>query len=532
MMFPSFRELQARPRVRPFALSLPVLPLVALFVFTGMRGVDFGAQGGEVAEQLEPLREMIASGLLLPRAATGPAVTRWLELVPSIPAGIRAVSKRPPDALAAHQAMLDAVDAPWFVLVVRRMFVVVSALAIAWVYGAALALRRPWWEALVAAAGLGLSWQFAYHARWVMTDAVLAQFAALALFMLALFIRTTRPRWLFAAAVAVGLGAGTEHPGVLLMVPVALTGVLSLPPKKVGAQLARLCALGALAFAAYVVTTPATVLEPFASIQMAVERLGEIAGAGASRAGGYAVKSGWHHAGLVLEYFGMSYFSAYRGLAVALAVSTILGVVVWLRSDRRTAMVLASFPVVFVAVACATASMCVVRNYLVVAPFLSVLAARGVAAVFGLLPRRLSRPVIAGVLAVGAAAQAFWLVRAAESIRNPDPAADVGRAVAWVAAHPSRRFKLSPKVRELATGKKLTLPPNVTEARDADRLVFFARAEGPDPARWRSNDPWQAEAVFGPDDVDFGWYSSWPGNDRVLVMTATDAKATGVPLAE
>ena len=60
-----------------------------------------------------------------------------------------------------------AMDAPGYLLKVRKIFLVLSALSILWVYGAALAMRWPWWQATVAAAGLALSWQFAYHARWL-----------------------------------------------------------------------------------------------------------------------------------------------------------------------------------------------------------------------------------------------------------------------------------------------------------------------------------------------------------------------------
>jgi hypothetical protein len=536
MLFPSFRELQAlpaRPRVRPFALALPVLPLLVLFVITGMRGVDFGAQGAEVGGgDTQPVREMIASGLLLPRAPVGPAATSWLVLLPTIPSGLHAVVRSPPGARAraVQQAMLEAIDAPDFPLRVRRVFVLVSALALLWVYGAALALRRPWWEALVAAAGLGLSWQYAYHARWVGPDCVVAQFAALTLFMLAMFRRTDGRWWLSAGAAAAGLGAGTEYAGAVLLVPLAIASVMSLPPKRVGAQLARLAALGALAFAAYVVTTPATVLEPFAFVEQLSARLRHGVGAGPSDYAGYAAGSGWHHLRLVATYFAVSYFSAYRVLAVALAACALLGGVLWARSDRRAAIVLVSFPLVFVLWSCARTATCMVGDTLVVAPFLAVLAARGVAGVFGALPPRVARPALAAALGVGAVAQVLWLVRAAESIRHPDPGADVGRAVAWAAAHPGSHFRLSPKVRELAVAQKLALPPNVTDARDAGELMFFARAEGPEPTRWKSNDPWQAEAVFGPGDVDFAWYATSPGNDRVLVMSAAKAEATGVPL--
>src|SRR5262249_61206819 len=100
-----------------------------------------------------------------------------------------------------------------YLLAVRQLFIVLSALAIVWVYGAALALRRPWWEAFVAAAGVGLSWEYAYHARWVAPDCILTMWAALTLFMLALFHRSGRALWLYAAAVAAGLAARPKVQG-------------------------------------------------------------------------------------------------------------------------------------------------------------------------------------------------------------------------------------------------------------------------------------------------------------------------------
>jgi hypothetical protein len=122
-------------------------------------------------------------------------------------------------------------------------------------------------------------------------------------------------------------------------------------------------------------------------------------------------------------------------------------------------------------------------------------------------------------------------VRAAESIRHVDPAAYVREAVAYVAAHPGHRFRLSAQVSKLAADQRLSLPGNAVAGDNtaADRVVLFARAEGPNPFKWQANDPWLADAVFGPREVSFFWYSSWSGHDRVVVMTADKARATGVP---
>jgi hypothetical protein len=130
------------------------------------------------------------------------------------------------------------------------------------------------------------------------------------------------------------------------------------------------------------------------------------------------------------------------------------------------------------------------------------------------------------------AAQAIWLIRAGESIRHVDPKEYVRKLVAYVTEHPDTRFRVSNRVRALASELRLALPPNVTDRVDADAFAFFARTEGPDGAKWRTNDPWQAQAIFGPREVNFAWYPSWSGHDRIVVLSAAKAKATGAPLAQ
>ncbi|MFZ1219123.1 MAG: hypothetical protein WAO00_07510, partial [Chthoniobacterales bacterium] len=77
----------------------------------------------------------------------------------------------------------------------------------------------------------------------------------------------------------------------------------------------------------------------------------------------------------------------------------------------------------------------------------------------------------------------------------------------------------------------LALPSNAVQA-NADEVVFFARAEGAQSYAWSVNDPWLTRAVFGPREINFNYYSTWEGFDRVVVMTLVKAKAAGIPLAQ
>ncbi len=518
-----------RLRLRSLLPGLPPLVLVVFFVVTGFRGIDFGSHWDEVDWQIRPVRDMVASGILMPRATIYPSMSKWLVLMPAVPAAVRAGLKPDGGVLAMQPAAVARIDEPGYLLTVRRLFVVVSALAIIWIYGAGLALRRKWWEATIAAAALGLSWEYGYHARWVATDCILVQFSALTIFMLALFHRTGQRQWLLAAAIAAGLGTGSKYPGVFLLVPVICLGLSALPRRTVGSVIARVAALCAIAFVAYLVTTPSTVFDPFKF----VEAYHWISHQYLRGHAGHAVASSWQHWRVALAYFALAFFSPFRVAAVVLAACSVVGAVVWVRRERWMGITLVCFPVAFLCFFCFRFLDAVVRNYLVIAPFLALLAARGVGALVDWVPSRFSRPAVIGVIAAFAitfGGQAVWLARAAESIRHVDGQQDVRQALAYVAAHPQTRFRLSTKVRESAVAQGMAVPSNVTDTSDARSAVFFAIAEGPGTWDWKTNDPWQVQAVFGPREMNFDWYSGWTGHDRVVVMTIDKAKATGVPM--
>jgi hypothetical protein len=522
----------SRSWARGALLTTPLVAMVVLFIVTGVRGVDFGHHWDEVEWQIQPVREMVSTGIFMPRAAIYPSVSKWLTLMPTLPVALRAGFKTQPnekvDPRKIQSAMLAKVDRPDFLLTVRRLYVIFSALAIIFTWAAVLALRRPWWEATIAAAGLACSWEYAYHARWVATDCLVVTFSALTMFTLALFFRERRVGWLYASAVAAGLGTGAKYPGVVLLVPVLVAGVVTLPIREVRRQLLRFAALSGVAFAAYLITTPGTLLDPFTF----VEQYRWIARQYETGHYGYSVTGPFHHLGLALKYLSVSYFSPYRPLAVVLFASSLVGGVFIVRADRRLGAVLVCFPVAFLAFFCGRYKAMIARNYLLVVPFLAAFAARGLGELAARLPRRSLRWTFAGAVTATFVVGAAWLVSAVGTIRHVDHDADVRAAVAYVGQHPGTRFKLSPQVMAAAQRQKLEIPPNARAESGAEQVVFFARAEGPDPRGWKTNDPWLTKAVFGPREMNFNWYASWDGHDRVLVMTTEKARSMEISFAK
>jgi len=497
---------------------------MTLFVVTGLRGRDFGHHWDEVEWQLMPVRRMVEGRHWIPPAEMYPGVARWLVLVPALPKGLATLLRG--DGI--QPGLARALARPDYLLDARSMFIVVSAGAILWVYLAARALGRPRWEASVAAAGLGLSWEYAYHARWLATDCIVVQFSALTVYLLARFQRDRRSWLLYAAAVSAGLGMGTKYPAGLLLVPVWLASALALPVGRVRAQAQRVFLLGASAAATYLVTSPATVLDA----AKFVERVAAIQATYARASAGYGVASTWEHLGIVVEYLALAYFSPYRVVALLLFAGLVVGVVAWWREEPRLALLVGALPLAFLVIFGIRYRTVVVRNYLLLTPFLALFMARG----FGWLAVRATERkallrVGAAALGVVGLAQAWWLVAAGESIRHVTAEAEVRDAFAYVWAHPRTTFQLSPRVRELGGKLQLGAPPNATTS-PAEAVVLFARAEGPSPFTIPANDPFFTLAVLGPREVNFDWYPTWTGQDRVIVMTRAKAEHAGIRWGE
>jgi len=519
----SLREVGERLRSRAIQL-LPLAVLVTLFVVTDLRGVDFGNHWDEVAWQLEPVREMIRTGLLLPRAAIYPAFIKWLILLPALLQGSLTVFEVGLRPNAIHAAMQQAIADPGYLLLTRRLFICVSALSIVWVYAAALVLRLRVWQATVAAATLALSWEFAYHARYVATDCIVVQFCSLTLLLSFAFLRFGGPRLLYAAAVAAGLAVSTKFPALPLLLVVIACSVWKLPLLQVRAQLTRAVALSATAFAAYLVTTPATVFEPFKFLELA-QYISARYAQGHYR---YSVAPGGEHVFKVGVYYALSYFSPYRAASVVLALGVPLGAVVWFRKERRVAWILVGFPLLFLAFFCFRYAAFQARNYLLMAPCFGLLLAGGLGALVERLPHAGLRGLVFAALTATGVANGAFLVSAGESVRDADIDREVRRALDYVSARPASRFLLSPRLHAIAATHHFELPPNVVE-RGGDRVAFIAPAEGPDPFTWPGNDPWAIDQVFGPRDVNVDWYPNWLSGQRIFVMSVAKAREVGVP---
>lgn len=520
-------------RPRRWARLAPVLLPFALLLGSGLRGVDFGTYWDERL-QIAAVRRAVHRGEALPQWYHYPSTSFWLTAAPLVPealglalAGEGAYGV---EGWPATSARLEArVEAEDYRLRARRVFVALGSLVVLWVY--LLVLRwRGWLPALVAASLVAGSWELGYHLRWIAPDAVLAQFAALALLGTTATLRAERGRagpWLVLAAAAAGAAASTKYPGGLLLAPVLVAAWTRCREHRAR----RLGAVVGLFAAAYFAITPGTLLEP---VRFWQDLTYELRHYGALGHYGFTVEPGAAHLGLILRYALGELLAPWDALAWALAALALVGAVAAWRERPALGLVLVGTPVAY-ALWFAEQRVLFVRNLLVLLPFLAVLAARGAELVAGALRPRALRTAFALGLAGALLANAAWQVRAAESIRERGSGRSVRELAAHLRAHPDRRYRLTLEVAAAMAALGEALPANATteppgETGEAgatpDALVFFNTGADNEGA-WESNRPGFAEAVFGPRDVNFDWYTYWPQR-YVLVVAPEVARAMGM----
>jgi 4-amino-4-deoxy-L-arabinose transferase-like glycosyltransferase len=512
---------------------LPVLLPLVILIGTGLRGLDFGQHWDERHYQIGPMETMIRTGQPLPGYYGYPSLDYWISAAAVIPDAIVELAR----GRGVRERVLDRIDTHAFLLRLRTVFLGICALSVLWVYLLVLSWRDSVPEALLAATALATSWEVAYHSRWIATDGVLMQFGALTiLLVMRSQLRPPAGRWLFLAAVAAGLGAGTKYPGALLLTPVLVGGWLAWRERlRLRAVLGRLAALAGVALATFLLTTPAVVLTPGAVLE---GMLAELRHYGSGHHG-HTVQPGVEHLLRMAGYLGTGLFSWYEPIALFLASLCLVGV--WaLRKEPRVAVLLLSFPVVYI-LYFATQRAMVVRNLLVVAPFLAILAAHGAAWLWSRSSAASGQARHEGRAASGARAgfaallvtallvNAGWLWYAASTIRERKTDDFAREALAYVRERSKTTFYVSPRVHThfaLLGGRSL---PNVTpDPTHAERVVFYAHEGVRRYQDWQANHLRLTERWFGPYEVNFNVYPNWWGDDRIVVMSAAKAKALGL----
>ena len=217
-------------------------------------------------------------------------------------------------------------------------------------------------------------------------------------------------------AIVTGLVIGTKYPGGFVL-PFLLIGAaytLWQERSSVVYVLKHVVGLAAATCLSFISTTPGALLDPFRFVAQ-LETQSEAYAGGFF---GYSIQGGLHHFWAIWEYCMLQGFSHYWAIAIVLTAFCLLGLLVAVKEHRLITLLMAGFCLVY-AVFFAKHRVMIVRNMLVIVPFLCLAAARGITVVSQMLRHRVgntSTGVLYAVIGLGLAVNLGWEVYAAGQI--------------------------------------------------------------------------------------------------------------------
>ena len=236
---------------------------------------------------------------------------------------------------------------------------------------------------------------------------------------------------------------------------------------------------------------------------------------------GHTVEAGGQHGYLLLVYLMCVLTSHWPIAALVLSAVACWGVVMIWKESPLTATLFLCAPLIYVAfVACYRVM--IVRNYLFLAPFIAVLAARGAFHIWKTLAAAVwvRRIVVTGFVAIFVS-NATFLCFAAQTIRPPDAARFSEDIVAYLKKHSGEQYFVSPSV-PLVVGENVTLSNTTPDPDLAQRYMLFAHDAS--PGAYSCNRLGQYQLVSGPLDVNLDYYPDWQGEPRVMELSMQRAR--------
>jgi 4-amino-4-deoxy-L-arabinose transferase-like glycosyltransferase len=512
---------------RSLAIIL-VIVFAAIFLFCAISSVHFGTHWDE-SGIITHVQKMLTSGILLPGYYNYPSLSYYIGLLTTLAHAPDTFGAA--DTVATMQLQLaEIAGSSAFKHQLRTVFAVLTASTALFVILAARAAGTGWLAATVSGAIVLSSFQVFYHSRWIAPDCLVMLTAAMTIAGALWAIRNKRLVSLLLTAISAGLATAAKYPaGVLLLLPLFVATCASDVPSRAARVL--------IVFGAtYLVVTPGTVLEPVQFVKDVFDSWDYY------RRGGlytYTVDPGLPHLGKIVDFLAFRLASPHEVISLLVLTATIVGAAAAWRRDWRVAVVLAVAPVVYI-IYFATGRTLVIRNLLILVPFIAVLTAITVDTLASSFRSRATR---AGIpVAVAALLALNWptLLHATKSVRDFDPEGWRESLLAYITAHPNRRFAASPQVSALlasATTQSMLLHA----PEDADTYLYFMREHiraygvGPGGVGCRgepcslplasiTNRRNTYTVIVGPDDIDLDYYPTWTGLPRIVSVDASTAR--------
>jgi hypothetical protein len=331
--------------------------------------------------------------------------------------------------------------------------------------------------------------------------------------------------WIRFSAVAAGWVCGSKYQGGMMLWPVLLTGAWYIHQTAAsgkGAKIVReILLLGFLFALSYIFTTPGTLWDPvrfFLNLSQQINRYqtGHV---------GYTVQPGAEHLSLMAGYLALVAFSKYPLIALFFFILTLAGIyAVFTEESRWKSFILLSFLAGYLFYMSLQRIM-IVRNILVVIPYLSVLSARGFTFLWNKLPKPAYQRGFLFLVVLLLSFNALWLLQSGLSIKNRSPIHSVGELARYLDRHTDEVCLVSGRIAGELRSYDGKNRGNITElGSEKTRSKIFHSSEVTDVSTWLANRFNYITRWFGPSEVNLNYYPTWL-EDHIVIMPVDSAKS-------
>lgn len=471
--------------------ALPILLLALILAFPVAIGLSIAPAygGGDEVFTIRSLRQTIETQTILPNRYTYPSMTYNIALAAFAPPALAYVWENRAEILRgsganlladAQRDLIALAESDAYQDMARQVFTIVNYLTLIWVYLLVRRWRKRDPEALIAVGLLAVSWEISHHAHWILPNALMMQFGALSLMWIAYGLTADKPSrarlYLRLAVIAAGLACSSKYQGGLLLVFVWAAAVITAKPRSLrDLPWGEWIRLGVLFAAAFFITTPGALIQP--SIFARGVRY-EIVHYSIVGHNAHNVVPGIEHFALNWGYLGLAALSRYPLIGAALSALALIGAGAVIARDRRMALILIGFPLVFV-LYMSTQRVMFTRNLLLLIPIMAILAGRGagvVAALIGRLARseRIGMGAVAAAIIGLSAINAAWLVESSGQVLDPPQVTPLDQIVTYLEA-PGAPVYISAGVAALLDDAEIAPPARaVRSLTTAERALFLA----------------------------------------------------------
>ncbi|GET35674.1 hypothetical protein MiSe_04160 [Microseira wollei NIES-4236] len=423
-----------------------------------------------------------------------------------------------------------------FRIVARSLFLALSCCSGLWLYFSLSKTSKV--AGIIAASIQLLSWEFAYHSRWIAPDALTAQFCALWLMALARSENSVyRQRWIAFAAIAAGLATATKYTaGALLPATIFFVWFTESQNLKLrDFPIKSVIKLIILFVKYFIIITPGMILQPLEFISDLRYEMQHYASGHNSHYGVavYDIHDGpLVFAARLWEYISFALISPIPLLSFILLLTSLVGALHLFRTNRRALVITIAGVILFYT--CFFSGITVVflvRNYIFILPFLAFLIANGIERM--LQYNKSIRSLVIGLTIAATTLNYYNLIDSAFSI-NPGYNENKLQAllVQHIRTHPGEKFAVSKSLRKSINYENLS---NVVKPKEEADTFAYRHDDLRRQKNIKLKDyPSNRHNTFkwlGSREVNYNYYVSWIGRDRILLVPMKEADRMGLTSA-